>query len=274
MNYTLITGASGGIGQATARLTATQGRTPLCVGRSLATLEKSLPDFSLLQADVTRESDIRDLFAQLETRDQIPDALIHCVGSSLAAPFERISTQQYMETVSINLTSAIGVCQQFVSLLRRHKKSGSVVLFSSVVARIGVANHEVIAAAKAGIEGFALSAAASYASSGIRFNVIAPGLTETPMTRHLLSSDLTRAAAEKQYPIPGVNSATDIAGLACWLSSTEAARVTAQIIAVDGGFSRIRPLVRAQPFDAQGRSAIDSFCHIQNIDNTTDAVLS
>ncbi len=245
MNYTLITGASGGIGQAAARLTAARGRFPLCVGRSSATLEKNLPGFPWFQADVTREADIRNLFAQLETQDQIPDALIHCVGSSLAAPFERISTQQYLETISTNLTSAIGVSQQFVSLLRRHRRGGSVVLFSSVVARIGVANHEIIAAAKAGIEGFALSAAASYAASGIRFNVIAPGLTETPMTQHLLSSEITRTAAEKQYPIPGVNAAMDVASLACWLSSEEAARVTAQVIAVDGGFSRIRPLVRA-----------------------------
>lgn len=245
MNYTLITGASGGIGQAVARLSAQQGNTPICVGRKLETLEQAFPDFPRLQADVTRESDIQALFNELETRSQIPDAVVHCVGSSLATPLDRVSVQQYVDTIAINLTSAIAVSRQFVSLLRRHKRKGSVVLFSSVVARIGIANHEIIAAAKAGIEGFALSAAASHASSGIRFNVIAPGLTETPLTRPLLSSEAARSAAERQYPIAGVNSADDVANLACWLGSPAAERITAQVIAVDGGFSRIRPLVRA-----------------------------
>lgn len=244
MNPILIPGASGGIGQSVAHLAARQGRQPLCVGRSLDVLEQTFPDYDCLQADVTRESGIRELFEALESREQIPDALVHCVGSSLAMPFDKVSTQQYLDTISINLTSAIGVSQQFVSMLRKRRLKGSVVLFSSVVARIGVANHEVIAAAKAGIEGFALSAAASFASSGIRFNVIAPGLTETPLTRALLSSEMMRNAAEKQYPIPGVNNPMDVAHLACWLASPEAERVTAQVIAVDGGFSRIRPLVR------------------------------
>lgn len=226
-------------------MSAMQGNTPICVGRNLETLEQAFPDFPRIQADVTRESDIQSLFNELETRGQIPDALVHCVGSSLAAPLDRVSVQQYVDTISINLTSAIGMSRQFVSLLRRHQRKGSVVLFSSVVARIGIANHEVIAAAKAGIEGFALSAAASHASSGIRFNVIAPGLTETPLTRHLLSSEVARNAAERQYPITGVNSATDVAGLVCWLVSPAAERITAQVIAVDGGFSRIRPIVRS-----------------------------
>lgn len=113
-----------------------------------------------------------------------------------------------------------------------------------MVSRIGIANHEIISAAKAAVEGFARSAAASYASLGIRVNVIAPGLTETPLTSRMLSSEAGRIAAIKQYPLPDINHADDVAEMACWLISEQASRITGQIIAVDGGFSSVRPLVR------------------------------
>lgn len=244
MNITLITGASGGIGQAAALLAARDGREPLCVGRSQDKLAACLPGLRHLQADVTDHRQVVSLFEQLDAEDNVPDALIHTVGSTLVGSLERVTAAQYLDTINVNLTSAVATSQQFIALLKKRRMPGSIVLFSSVVARIGVANHEIIAAAKAGIEGFALAAAASVASAGIRVNVIAPGLTETPMTRHLLANDSARAAATRQYPIAGVNSAEDVAELACWLTSPKAARITGQVIAVDGGFSAIRPLVR------------------------------
>lgn len=244
MSITLVTGASGGIGQAVVRACEAEGRLPLCVGRSMPRLSGQLEGRRLYEADVRDASQAQALFATLESEGLLPDALIHCVGSTLTGSFERISTQQYLDTLSTNLGSAIAICQPFFTLLKKHKREGSVVLFSSVVARIGLANHEIIAAAKAGLEGFAISAAASYAASGIRINVIAPGLTETPLTAPLLSSELGRSAASKQYPLVGINTADDIAQLACWLSSAKASRITGQVIAVDGGFSRIRPLIR------------------------------
>lgn len=245
MTYTLVTGASGGIGQAVARLAAGEGQVPLCVGRSVERLQQALPDYRHFEADLTKEPQIRALFERLETEELVPQTLVHCVGSTLIAPLERVTFLQYAETMATNLSSAIGTCQQFISLLKRRRLPGSIVLFSSVVSRIGVSNHEIIAAAKAGLEGFALSAAASHAALGIRINVIAPGLTETSLTRPLLSSEAGRNAAIKQYPLAGLNSADDVAELACWLGSAKAARITGQVIAVDGGFSRIRPLVRA-----------------------------
>lgn len=244
MSVTLITGASGGIGQAVVRICESQARLPLCVGRSQERLRERLPERRHFEADVRDPGQAQALFAQLEHEGLLPDALIHCVGSGLSGAFERIAPAQYLDTLSINLGSAIAVCQPFFALLKKHKREGSVVLFSSVVARIGLANHEIIAAAKAGLEGFAMSAAASYAGNGIRVNVIAPGLTETPLTAPMLASELGRTAALKQYPLAGINAADDVAQLACYLSSSQASRITGQVIAVDGGFSRIRPLIR------------------------------
>lgn len=244
MPQVLITGASGGIGQAVANVATGHDWEPICVGRSLDKLRGLLPGFHHVEADVTDESQVKMLFDDLEAGSRLPSALIHCVGSTLISPLDRVSAEQYAETIKINLTSAFMVSAHFISALKRASKPGAIVLFSSVVSRIGVANHEVIAAAKAGIEGFALSAAASYASLGIRVNVVAPGLTETPLTARMLSSEAGRVAANKQYPIAGINDANDVAETACWLISPGSARITGQIIAVDGGFSRIRPVVR------------------------------
>jgi NAD(P)-dependent dehydrogenase (short-subunit alcohol dehydrogenase family) len=88
------------------------------------------------------------------------------------------------------------------------------------------------------------SAAASYASSNIRINAVSPGIMETPASANLLTSDLMREVAAKQYPIKGIGSAKEVADLMAWLLSEKAQRVTGQVWSIDGGFSSIRPLVK------------------------------
>lgn len=244
MPYVLITGASGGIGSAATFTASKQGWEPICIGRSESLLAERLPGFRSIQTDVTDAQQVHELFERLDSEDTAPTALLHCVGSTLIAPFDRVTPEQYAEVLKVNLTSAFLVMSQFIGMLRKKGLPGSVVLFSSVVSRIGVSNHEVIAAAKAGVEGLAVSAAASYANIGIRVNVVAPGLTETPLTQRMLASEAGRTAAAKQYPMAGINRAEDVADVAVWLISPESSRITGQVIPVDGGFSRIRPLVR------------------------------
>ncbi len=244
MTYVLITGASGGIGQAVARLGAARGLEPICVGRSAERLAGLFPGFRQIEADAASEEGVEGVFASLEAADLVPGALVHCIGSSQVGSLERARAGDLAEALRINLHSAFLMSRRYVGLMRRRASPGSVVLFSSVVARIGVAQHELIAAAKAAIEGFALSAAASHAALGIRFNVIAPGITETPLTQKILAGDAGRAAAERQYPLGGINHADDVAEAALWLASSQSRRVTGQVVGVDGGFSRIRPLVR------------------------------
>jgi NAD(P)-dependent dehydrogenase (short-subunit alcohol dehydrogenase family) len=87
-------------------------------------------------------------------------------------------------------------------------------------------------------------AAATYASQGLRVNAVAPGMTETPMTQGMLKLPAMRDGAAKQYPLGGVQTADDVAAVMDWLLSSEASRLTGQVLAVDGGFTTIRPLVR------------------------------
>jgi len=117
---------------------------------------------------------------------------------------------------------------------------GSVVLVSSAAARIGLANHEAIAAAKAGIEGLTRSAAATYASRGLRFNAVAPGLLKTGLTRRLWENESAAAASAAMHPLGRLGEPEDVAGLIAWLLDPVNTWITGQVIGVDGGLADLK----------------------------------
>ena len=96
-------------------------------------------------------------------------------------------------------------------------------------------NHELIAAAKSGIEGLVRSAAISYARTGIRFNAVAPGLTDTPLAAPLLSNEASRNISEQIHPLGRVARAEEVARVIVMLAGPECSFVTGQIWGVDGG---------------------------------------
>ena len=125
------------------------------------------------------------------------------------------------------------------------RSGGSVVLVSSAAARIGMPNHETIAAAKAGGEGLVVSAAASYANRGTRFNAVAPGLTKSNMTRHLWENESSAEASVRMHALGRLGESDEVASMIDWLLYDEAGWVTGQIFGVDGGLSSVlgRPRV-------------------------------
>ena len=240
----LVTGARGGIGrEVVARLRAS-GHRVAAVGRDADTLAAVPADAHIAADTTTPEGAAAAIAACKEQLGGPPALLAHCVGSTLIAPLHRSSAVQIREVLRINLDSALFMLQAWIDALRVAGQPGSAVLASSVVARIGVANHEAIAAAKGGVEALARSAAATYAAAGLRINAVAPGLTETPMTAGMLRADAMREGAGKQYPLGGVQTAAQVADTMVWLLSDGAARITGQVIAVDGGFTTVRPLVK------------------------------
>ena len=201
-----------------------------------------------IEADTTNaQGAVEALAACARAWGEPPDWLAHCVGSTLIAPLHRSSAEQIGELLRVNLESALHVLKAWVDARRAMAGGaggGSAVFVSSVVARIGVANHEAIAAAKGGVEALVRSAAATYAPLGLRVNAVAPGLTATPLTEGLLKVEAMREAAARQYPLGGVQTADQVAEVMCWLLSDAARRITGQIIPVDGGFCAVRPLVK------------------------------
>ena len=238
----LVTGASGGIGRALARQLLAQGCRVAVVGRDADRLANVEATVRIAADTTTPEGAALAVAACHEAFGAAPGLLAHCVGSTLIAPLHRTRADAYREVVRVNLDSAVFMLQAWIAAL--HGGPGAAVFASSVVARIGVANHEAIAAAKGGVEALVRSAAATYAAQGVRVNAVAPGMTETPMTAGMLKMPAMREGAARQYPLGGVQTADQVAEVMAWLLGDGAARLTGQVIAVDGGFTTVRPLVK------------------------------
>jgi NAD(P)-dependent dehydrogenase (short-subunit alcohol dehydrogenase family) len=166
------------------------------------------------------------------------DGVANCVGAFLLKPAHAITDHEWNAMLAANLGSAFAVVRAAGLVMAEH--GGSVVLVSSAAARIGLANHEAISAAKAGIEGLALAAAATYAAKGIRVNCVAPGLTRTPLTARLWQNDAVAKASAGMHALGRIGTPEEVASAIDWLLDSGQAWVTGQVIGVDGGLSRVR----------------------------------
>ncbi len=238
----LITGATGGIGRALSRQLHAQGLRVAAVGRDANRLADVEAHARIVADTTTPEGAAHAVSACRDLMGASPSLLAHCVGSTLIAPLHRTQVHAYREVMRVNLDSAVFTLQAWIAALQG--EPGAAVLASSVVARIGVANHEAIAAAKGAVEALVRSTAATYASQRLRINAVAPGMTETPMTANMLKMPAMREGAARQYPLGGIQSAEQVADVMAFLLGDGAARLTGQILAVDGGFTTVRPLVR------------------------------
>jgi NAD(P)-dependent dehydrogenase (short-subunit alcohol dehydrogenase family) len=238
----LIAGANGGIGRALAHHLHAQGCRVAAVGRDAGRLADVKADVRIEADTTTPEGAVLAIAACEDALGASPTLLAHCVGTSLIAPLHRTCVEDYREVIRVNLDSAVFMLQAWIASLKG--EGGAAVFASSVVARIGVANHEAIAAAKGGIEALVRSAAATYASQGLRVNAVAPGMTDTQLSARLLRMPAMREGAARQYPLRGLQTAQQVADVMAWLLGDGAARLTGQVLAVDGGFTTVRPLVK------------------------------
>lgn len=235
----LIFGASGGIGSALARRLAPDA-TVVLAGQgadALAALagELDAQSFVLDACDVDAVAQcVRTVVADHGRLDGVAN----CVGSLILKPAHLTKPEEFDETVRLNLGSAFAIVRAAAPAMR--KTGGSIVLLSSAAARIGLANHEAIAAAKAGVAGLARSAAATYASWGVRVNVVAPGLVQTPLADRITSNEAARKASEAMHALGRLGEADDIASMIAWLLDPHQAWVTGQEFGVDGGLATLR----------------------------------
>lgn len=234
-NYLVIAAASG-IGQAVTEQLRARGDHVFTTARNASLIT---PDALL---DARDFSAVEDAFAAATTALGPLDGVVNCAGSLLLKSAALTTQEQYQATIDASLTTAFATVR---GAAKHMGTGGAVVLISSSAALEGLANHEAIAAAKAGIIGLALSAAATYASSNLRVNVVAPGLTETPLTTGLTQNPAARKLSESMHALGRLGTPQDVARAIVFLLDPANNWITGQVLAVDGGLSRVRPKQKA-----------------------------
>ena len=230
----VVLGATGGIGSELSRRLASGGARIVLGARNGENLETLAEELGALPAtlDATKPEEVDRVFRTAVEEYGRIDGATNCVGSFMLKPAHLTKDEEWAETMSLNLGTAFGT----VKAAANHMPSGgSVVLLSSVAARVGLANHEAVAAAKAGVIGLAVSAATTYLQRGLRINVVAPGLVQTQMTRRITASETSRKASEELHPMGRLGERGGVASAIRWLLAPQAGWVTVQVFGVEGG---------------------------------------
>lgn len=238
----VILGATGGIGSALTRRLAACGARLVLAARGSERLDElaRTVEGTAVPADATKFDDVERLFARaLELHGRV-DGAACCVGSILLKAAHLTTEAEFQATLSANLTTAFATVRSAARAMGDN--GGSIALCSSAAARVGLPNHEAIAAAKAGIIGLTLSAAATYAPKGVRVNCVAPGLVRTPLTARITGSETALKASVALHPLGRVGEPGDVASALEWLLHPSQTWVTGQVIGVDGGLADVKAM--------------------------------
>lgn len=168
-------------------------------------------------------------------------SVVNFVGSVNLRPIHLAKEAEMYEILETNLMTNFRILS---NLLKNNINKLSYVCFSSVAASYGLANHELIASAKSGLEGLIRSCSATYGHKGYRFNCIAPALIETKLSKKYVSNDKAREMVSNMNILSKIGQPSDIAKCLSWLLSDKSDFVTGQTINIDGGMNNINARIR------------------------------
>lgn len=209
------------------------------IGR--AVINKMYSSHRIINISRTKPTDLPDSVQHYSCDvlvDELPDlealdALIYCPGSINLKPIGRLSESDFKNDFDINVLGAVRVIQHYLKTL----KSGidpSVLMFSSVAVKMGMPFHASIAVAKAGVEALVRSLGAELAPV-IRFNAIAPTITDTGLADKLLRNDTMKEKMRERHPMKSYLQPDDVAEMAEFLISEKSKRISGQVIELDCG---------------------------------------
>ena len=221
MKKVLIVGASKGIGKAVSEI--------MSDSNELITISRS-PSDNPNNSSVHYTCDI--LSEELPDIEEL-DGLVYCPGSINLKPFTRLSESDFKEDFEINVMGAVRVIQKYLKPLKNGSDS-SVVLFSTVAVKMGMPFHASVAVAKAGVEALVKSLGAEL-SPGIRFNAIAPTITDTSLAEKILRNDVMKDKMRERHPMKTYLDPHDVAEMTEFLISSKSNKISGQIFELDCG---------------------------------------
>ena len=230
----LIFGATGSVGSSLAEQLKNSGNDIHLVARN-ETEVKVIAE--KLECSYTVVDVLEDGFIE-KVKSDINEikGIAYCVGSIDLKPLRMVTEADMNKCMKLNLYSAIEAIKGYQESLKKNK--GSIVLFSTVAAQRGFTNHTIIASAKAAVEGLTVTLAAEFAPD-IRVNCIAPSLSKSKIAEPMLKNPAIAEGIAKAHPLKRLGEGKDSAALAKFLITEESSWITGQIIAVDGGRSKL-----------------------------------
>lgn len=236
----LVTGATGGLGGAIARLLHQQGATVAVSGTRVEALEALAAELGervvITPCNLADKDSVEALVPTAEEKLGGLDILVNNAGVTRDNLFLRLKDEDWDNVIAVNLTAAFRLSRAAVKTMMR-RRHGRIISIGSVVGTTGNAGQGNYAASKAGLIGMSKALAQEVASRNITVNVIAPGFIESPMTQAL--NEKQREGILADVPMGRLGSGADIAAAVAYLASDEAAYVTGQTLHVNGGMAMI-----------------------------------
>lgn len=236
MKTILITGASRGIGAQMVRAFSSQDwQVCFCYRQSAQAAQALCEETGALAypCDMRSEQDVQEMFASIHSRFGHLDAIIHNAGTAYASLIQDMDSQDFDDLYAVHLRGAF-LCAKYGLPPMISRKQGCLLFISSMWGQVGASCEAAYSACKAGVIGFGKALAQEVGPSGIRVNVLCPGVIETDMLRAYSQED--KQALADETPLGRLGTPQDIADAALFLCGDSASFITGQVLGVNGGF--------------------------------------
>ena len=231
----LITGATGGIGNAIVKKFVSLEGKVLATGtktEKLETLKKDFPNINILKFDISDHSKIEEFIENVSSQLSGLDILINNAGLNMDNLSLRMKDEEWKKVIDVNLGSTFFLCKYALKKMLKNKY-GKIVNITSVVGHTGNLGQANYAASKAGIIGMSKSLAIEYAKKNITINCVSPGFIQSKMTDNIVEN--IKAVLTSRIPMGRLGSGEDVSNTVAFLSSDASSYITGETIHVNGG---------------------------------------